>query len=102
MNTISDVKEIIKKDDRDIMEEMGLNKVVIDTEEETIVKASKKRGRPKKTNKDEVKRIEIKKESNTPKKRGRPRKSETKSVENKTEKVEAPKRKRGRPRKVDE
>lgn len=127
MNTISDVREIVKKEDVNInkqikeeIEELELDDKIFANKSVKVEEKPKKRGRPRKSdtqqNKSKDIKKEIKKESNknqktsTTKKRGRPKKTETKteaktktSVKNRNpENTDTPKRKRGRPRKVAE
>lgn len=115
MNSISDVKEIVKKekpkrrvkdeieDDEDKVvkvnnEEAKKEEKVNNKKEEKKTDAPKKRGRPKKE--DTLKSVkENKEEKSEPKRRGRPKKSENKKVEEEVKVTEAPK-KRGRPRKA--
>lgn len=115
MNSISDVKEIVKKekpkrrvkdeieDDEDKVvkvnnEEAKKEEKVNNKKEEKKIDAPKKRGRPKKE--DTLKSVkENKEEKSEPKRRGRPKKSENKKVEEEVKVTEAPK-KRGRPRKA--
>lgn len=80
MNSISDVKEIVKKEKpkRRVKDE-------IEDDEDKVVKV----------NNEEAK----KEEKSEPKRRGRPKKSENKKVEEEVKVTEAPK-KRGRPRKA--
>lgn len=118
MNSISDVKEIVKrektkrtiKEDLEEVEEQAKSedkstsnkKVKVQDKkvgkEEINIDTYKKRGRPKKENSAKAV-IESKKENTTPKRRGRPKKTETKGNKNEPEGTEMPK-KRGRPRKV--
>ena len=112
---VSDIKEIVKKEKRQIKNEEEIveeaPKKVIEKTKET----PKKRGRPKKqetvekekktTIKKEAPKEVIQKKEETPKKRGRPKKQETIEKEKSKAKVEETKtentpKKRGRPRKV--
>lgn len=104
MNSISDVKEIVKKEKskRRVKEDIEEDKNEVKKEEKVNNKKEdkkaetpKKRGRPKKDATSKV----VKEEKSEPKRRGRPKKSENKEVEDKVKESEAPK-KRGRPRKV--
>ncbi len=108
MNSISDVKEIVKKEKsrrrvkEDIDGSIEQNKDEVKKEEKVNNKkeekktdAPKKRGRPKKNATLEV----VKEEKSEHKRRGRPKKTENKKVEEEVKVTEAPK-KRGRPRKV--
>lgn len=76
MNSISDVKEIVKKEKskrrvKDDIEEAYEDKVIEENKDEKST--SKRRGRPKKS--ESSKKVENEaKETKTPKKRGRPRK----------------------------
>lgn len=117
MNSISDVKEIVKKEKskrrtKDDIEEATEDKVIEEKndkakkdkeennnkKEDKKVDVPKKRGRPKKeTSSKEAK--ESKEEKSEPKRRGRPRKSESEKVKDEVKVNETPK-KRGRPRKV--
>lgn len=105
MNSVSDIKDIIKKEKKnkkielDEIEEIDINKETVKNIDKNNIKQEtrKKRGRPKKDTTLKSKNKE-KKEVNTPKKRGRPKKTETKNKSNKPKEVDAPK-KRGRPRK---
>lgn len=115
MNSISDVKEIVKKekpkrrvkdeieDDEDKVvkvnnEEAKKEGKVNSKKEEKKTDAPNKRGRPKKE--DTLKSVkENKEEKSEPKRRGRPKKSENKKVEEEVKVTEVPK-KRGRPRKA--
>lgn len=119
MNSISDVKEIVKKEKskRRVKEDIEIEEVIedrvieennkkvkkknkeINKKEDGKIDAPKKRGRPKKNSTSE--NTEGKREQKSePKRRGRPKKSESsKKVENEAKETKAPK-KRGRPRKV--
>jgi len=130
MNSISDVKEIVKKEEPKVIDEDIDEIYVQKNEKEKPTKKLKEKKKSNKTKKTDTKKVEQKKiepkvenkpkkrgrpkkteivetnkeEKTTPKKRGRPKKvnTETKAVDNKAENTEAPKRKRGRPRKVAE
>lgn len=113
MNSISDVKEIVKKEKRKndfsediekVEEEKHIEKNKKTKEQKPKKKETKKenttpkkRGRPKKAEKNET--VIEKQEQKTPKKRGRPKKTEIMPSESKQKESETPK-KRGRPKKA--
>jgi len=96
INSLSDVKEILKDEPKtiDIQEELEKTEINDEKTEEVKVEEKKRRGRPRKENKKEIK-VETKSRG-----RGRPKKVEINKEDNKTK--DAPKRGRGRPRKVAE
>lgn len=117
MNTISDVKEIVKKEKKKVNTEEieNLKNDKINTNNDEVKKQQKKvkdkkvlDKNNKKTNtipkkrektKKEIIEKESKEENTAPKKRGRPKKTENQNNETKQKESETPK-KRGRPRKA--